>query len=337
MEPGAIDHIVAERFSPLGSAALVMIDLADTAAGTTAASLAKRTQAIIIGVDRFSTLPACDARNFDCVLTTAPNPPGPWVHVPDIDRWVDAVAARVGKAPIAAAICMSVLRIGESASAGDALKIESTAYSTLLGGEEFRRWRTGCIAVPKWLEGAGPPVVFERTGDDVTLTLARPQNRNAMTAEMRDALWEALAAVLDDPSQPSVLLRGAGACFSTGGHLPEFGSAADLAQAHVVRTARSCAALLYELGERAEVEFHGVCVGSGIEVPAAAARRRAISGASFQLPELGMGLMPGAGGTVTVARAIGRHRTAAMVLSGRRISARIALDWGLIHAIGARR
>jgi len=314
-----------------------MIDLADADAGTTSARLAERTQAVIVGIDRFGVLPPCGTQLFDCLLTTAPNPPKPWVHVPDIGRWVDSVSERIAKTPIAAAICMSVLRIGETASTSDALKIESTAYSALLGGDEFRRWHARCKTVPQCMEEDGPPVIFERTDDHITLTLARPGSNNPMTADMRDALWEALAAVLDDPLQPTVLLRGAGACFSTGGHLPEFGSAVDLAKAHVVRTARSCAALLYELGERAEVELHGVCVGSGIEVPTAAARRRAIVGASFQLPELGMGLMPGAGGTVTIARAIGRHRTAAMVLSGRRISAQIALDWGLVHTIEARR
>jgi Enoyl-CoA hydratase/isomerase len=333
----AIDHIEAEQFSPLGSAPLVTIDLADTNSVTITARLAERTQAIIVGIDRFGELPPCGTQLFDCLLTTAPNPPKPWVHVPDIGHWVDAVSERIAKTPIAAAIGTSVLRIGESASTSDALKIESTAYSALLGGDEFRRWRASCQTVLKCMDEAGPPVVFERTGDHITLTLARPRSHNPMTADMRDALWDALAAVLDDPSMPTVLLRGAGACFSTGGHLPEFGSATDLAKAHMVRTARSCAALLYELGERAEVELHGVCVGSGIEVPAAAAHRRAVAGASFQLPELAMGLMPGAGGTVTVARAIGRHRTAAMVLSGRRISARTALDWGLIHAIEARR
>jgi Enoyl-CoA hydratase/isomerase len=332
----AIDHIEAERFSPLGSVPLVTIDLADNNSVIIAASLAERTQAIIVGIDYLGERPPCGAQFFDCLLTAAPNPPKPWVHVPDTVRWVEAVSERVAKTPIAAAIGTSVLRIGESASTCDALKIESTAYSALLGGDEFRRWRASWQMVPKCDEEAGPPVVFERTGDRITLTLARPRSHNPMTADMRDALWEALAAVLDDPSMPTVLLRGAGACFSTGGHLPEFGSAVDLAKAHVVRTARSCVALLYELGERAAVELHGVCVGSGIEVPAAATHRRAIAGASFQLPELAMGLLPGAGGTVTIARAIGRHRTAAMFLSGRRLSAQTALDWGLIHAIEAR-
>ena len=70
-----------------------------------------------------------------------------------------------------------------------------------------------------------------------------------------------------------------------------------------------------------------------VAVPAAAARRLATQDAWFQLPELRMGLMPGAGGTASVARAIGRHRTAWMLLSGKRIDARLALAWGLIHGI----
>ncbi len=51
------------------------------------------------------------------------------------------------------------------------------------------------------------------------------------------------------------------------------------------------------------------------------------------LPELGLGLIPGAGGTVSVTRRIGRWRTAYLVLSGRTIDADTALDWGLIDAI----
>jgi len=150
---------------------------------------------------------------------------------------------------------------------------------------------------------------------------------------MRDALYQGLASVIEDPGTPPLILRGEGRCFSTGGELAEFGSARDLAAAHVVRTRRSAALLLHRLGERAEVQLHGACIGSGIEIAAAAARRVATSDTIFQLPELRMGLIPGAGGTVTVTRAIGRQRTAWLALSGRRIGAARALDWGLIHAI----
>jgi enoyl-CoA hydratase/carnithine racemase len=98
---------------------------------------------------------------------------------------------------------------------------------------------------------------------------------------------------------------------------------------------RSCAALLDRLGARASAQLHGACVGSGLEVPAAAALRTATADAWFQLPELRMGLIPGAGGTASVERAIGRHRTAWMLLSAKRIDARQALAWGLVHEIVA--
>lgn len=179
------------------------------------------------------------------------------------------------------------------------------------------------------------PVRYDREGDTVTLTLANPATRNAMSATMRDALYAALAGVIEDPSEPSLVLRGEGRCFSTGGELAEFGTASDLAAAHLVRTRRSAALLLHRLGSRAEVRLHGACIGSGIEIAAAAARRVATPETIFQLPELRMGLIPGAGGTVTIARAIGRQRTAWLALSGRRIGAARALDWGLIHDLVA--
>ncbi|CNJ87542.1 enoyl-CoA hydratase%2C EchA8_4 [Mycobacterium tuberculosis] len=55
----------------------------------------------------------------------------------------------------------------------------------------------------------------------------------------------------------------------------------------------------------------------------------------FGLPELSLGLIPGAGGTVSVTRRIGRWRTAYLVLSGRLIDAATALDWGLVDAVSA--
>jgi enoyl-CoA hydratase/carnithine racemase len=327
-----LDHLDAERFSALGLAPLVVIDLAESDAQNRAARLAATT-AMVVGVDRAGTTPPINAWPFDCLVTIADDPPTPWVRTANVSRWLAKVEARVAMAPVAAATCRQVLRMGDHLPVADALAVESLAYSTLLGGEEFRRWRVAATIIASDLRGDGSPVRFDRDGDHVTLTLCRPFGRNAMTAAMRDALWEALAAVLDDPSEPRVTLRGDGRCFSTGGHLPEFGTATDLAEAHAVRTARSCAGLLIELGDRAEVVLHGACIGSGIEIPAAAARRRAVEGAFFQLPELAMGLMPGAGGTVTLARAIGRYRTAAMLLSGCRLPAREALRWGLVHTV----
>jgi enoyl-CoA hydratase/carnithine racemase len=60
---------------------------------------------------------------------------------------------------------------------------------------------------------------------------------------------------------------------------------------------------------------------------------RASADAFFQLPEVSMGLVPGAGGTVSVPRRIGRQRAAWMALTGARVDAPTALTWGLIDAI----
>lgn len=322
------DHLDVDRLSAPGGAPVLVVD----------ARVWRRPavpiQAVVIGVDRDGMLPAIVADDFDLLVTVAENPPRPWVlpGTGDIDAHIARIADAVKANPLAATIAAQVLRLTAKLPLANALMIESLAYSTLLGGNEFARWRAGTEAddvTPLPIE----PVVVERNEDHAILTLNDPANRNAMTAAMRDALYEALANALDDPSKPSVTLQGAGKCFSTGGALPEFGTAKDLAEAHAVRTLHSCARALDALGERATVRMHGACVGSGIEVGAAAHHRIAAPDAWFQLPELAMGLIPGAGGTATVSRAIGRHRTLWMLLSGKRVDAALARNWGLVHAI----
>ncbi len=326
-EPPPIDWLCSDRWSALGSDPVLVVDAARHAAPVVPL------QALIIGVDREGALPAIDAGLFDLLLTTSPAAPAPWVSVDAarFDAHLAVLAASASTNPVAATMLAQVLRMAEVLPFGAALQAESLAYSTLLGGGEFARWRAARQ------QGGSERVVGKvratRTGDAIELSLDTPANRNAMTASMRDALFEALANIADDPSAPSVHITAQGACFSTGGALEEFGSASDLAEAHAIRTVRSCAALIDRLGPRASVHFHGACIGSGLEIFATAAHRSADPSAFFQLPELSMGLIPGAGGAVTVSRAIGRHRTAWMVLSGKRVRAAQAMDWGLIHGI----
>jgi hypothetical protein len=323
-----IDFLGADRFSALGEAPVIIADAASWQRPV------PDIQAVCIGLDRDGGVPAVDPAHFDLLITTAADAPALWVSVsPErFERHLGGLEDAVRGWPVAATTLCRVLRLAENLPLPNGLEIESLAYSALLGGAEFARWRQA--RAPEPIPHSDQPLVLvQRDADVVTLTLSHPQAQNAMTAAMRDALYAALANVLDDPSAPYVVLRGAGKCFSTGGALGEFGTATDLAQAHVVRTLRSCAAVLHGLGERASVRLHGACIGSGLEVPAAAAHRIAARDAWFQLPELRMGLIPGAGGTASVARAIGRHRTAWMLLSGKRIDARRALDWGLVHEI----
>lgn len=318
------DLLSEEAFSPLSGSPLVLLAPGERVP----------TGAVAVLVDRDGHLPDVDAAAYDALVTTRAGAPMPWVSVAPgrLGAQLGAVQAMAARAPIATALLARVVRHGEGLAFDTALELESLAYSALLGGEEFARWLAARPAPDAGVQ-AVDPVRHARAGDQVTLTLASPGNRNAMTAAMRDALYEALVNVLEDPSSPDLTLQAEGKCFSTGGSLAEFGTARDLARAHVIRTQHSAARVLHRLGSRATARLHGACIGSGIEVPAAAAHRIAAADLVVQLPELGMGLIPGAGGTVTLARAIGRQRLLWLALGAFRIGAAQALDWGLIHAI----
>jgi enoyl-CoA hydratase/carnithine racemase len=107
----------------------------------------------------------------------------------------------------------------------------------------------------------------------------------------------------------------------------------DPLSAHQVRTARSPARLLEAVSDRTVAFVHGFCAGSGIELPAFASRVVADPAVSIWLPEVAMGLIPGAGGTVSLPRRMGPARTAWLGLSGRRIGATEALAWGLVDSV----
>src|SRR5262249_13882573 len=128
-------------------------------------------------------------------------------------------------------------------------------------------------------------------------------------------------------------LSGAGPSFCSGGDLTEFGSLADPVNAHLVRMTRSVALLLAQVAERTEVTIHGATIGAGIELAAFAGRGRAREDTVIRLPELGFGLVPGAGGTVSITRRIGRHRVGWLALSGEPLDAETALAWGLVDEL----
>ncbi len=148
----------------------------------------------------------------------------------------------------------------------------------------------------------------------------------------RHARWPRL-----DPSVDEVVLGGNGRSFCSGGDLAEFGSFADPASAHLARTRHSPALVLAEiterLGRRCRAEVHGQVLGSGLEMACYCGWVSCHPDAAIGLPELALGLIPGAGGTVSITRRIGRWRTAYLVLSGRTVDAATALTWGLVDEV----
>lgn len=235
--------------------------------------------------------------------------------------------------PLAAMTLVQLLRHNENVTPEQGLFAESLAYASLQAGSEFSQAMKIARPSSHLVEQSDPVVLVDRRDDELRIALNRPQARNAYSSVMRDSLYEALLLLKLDSGLRRAVIRGAGSCFCIGGDLQEFGTATDASTAHAIRSTRCVAKLLLELQARLEFHLHSACIGAGIELPAFASRVVADKSTFMQLPEIKLGLLPGAGGTVSITRRIGRHRTAYLALSARRITAATALQWGLIDAI----
>ena len=246
---------------------------------------------------------------------------------------IKRILANIERAPTAALALVQVLRITEHLPISAAMTVESLAYGTLQAGEMHQRWLASRGLSPCEIRGEGEPILITREGGCLRAEINRGSNRNALTVELRDALIELFELVLHDDSIEQLHISGHGRCFGIGGDLREFGLNTDPALAHWIRSVHNPSRLLASCADRVSVHLHGACLGSGIELSAFAHWLSADATTYFQLPEMRLGLIPGAGGCVSIARRIGRHRTAWMVLSGKKINAETALEWGLIDEI----
>lgn len=259
-----------------------------------------------------------------------------FVAVDSVRDTLAELSDRCARWPHASAVCDDVLRcVDITGPALPAIVTESLAYSTLQSGPEFARW----------LESRGPgglpdipdPVLAERDGDTLRIRFNRPKRHNAFSTDARELLLEALTIALLDDTVTEVVLGGNGPSFCSGGDLGEFGTFADPAAAHLARTRHSPALALDELtrrlGRACRAEVHGRVLGSGLEMASFCGWVSCRPDAVLGLPELMLGLIPGAGGTLSITRRIGRWRTAYLVLSGRTIDAATALAWGLVDEV----
>jgi len=324
-----------ESGRPTSPVVVVDLDSAEAAAPAEIEAAAQRlaaTLCVVLGVSRDVPPPSASS-----LLTVAASALAAQSADARVVVVADPVATTadlvevVRRTPVAAATLVGVLRQTAELGVPDGLAAESAAYSTLLGGTEFAAW-LAARGPARTVAADGPPVLVERQGDVLRVRLNRPVRRNAIDAGMRDALVDALAVAVADP-EVAIELSGAGPAFSSGGDLDEFGSAPDPATAHLVRSEQSVGRLLDRVRDRATAFVHGPCIGAGVEIPAFAGRVVARRDATFRLPELALGLIPGAGGTVSVPRRIGRWRAAWMALAGADVDAETALRWGLVDAV----
>ena len=274
------------------------------------------------------------ARRLTCsVISRDSGASSPWlVAVDDVDATVASIVSRATQAPRSTVALDGLLRLTDQVDTEAGVVAESFAYSMLLASPEFAAWRASRAVQSRG--ACGVPVRLSRAGDRLDIVLDRPGRGNAFAADLRQALVDALRLAALDPSLSEVHLSGEGRHFSTGGDLDEFGTAPDPGAAHAVRLDQSAGLAVHRIRDRVEAHLHGRCIGAGIEVPAFAKRVVAAPGTTFQLPELELGLVPGAGGTVSLPARIGRWRTAYLVLSGVELDLATALEWGLVDAVG---
>lgn len=292
----------------------------------------RASRAIVVAVTRSSRplAPIADIADISVARGASAGGDRGTVWVDDPIEAADRLGRNVKANPVAALTLAWLLRGSVGLPVAEALCEESAAYSMLLAGEEFRAWLAQ--RGPARPSDVGERVRTTRSGDVLSVILSRPARRNALDSAMRDALRQALA-IADWDTSLSVVISGEGPSFSAGGDLDEFGTAGDPALAHLVRVTGSVAPVLHRIRHRATVRVHGVCIGAGMELPAFAARVVAAPGTEFALPEIAMGLIPGAGGTVSIPRRIGRQRTLWLALTGARLDAATALAWGLVDGL----
>jgi Enoyl-CoA hydratase/isomerase len=297
----------------------VLVDLHDGLADPGEAVVEKRASLpfVVVGV----THGAVDDRWLDLCDVT----------VDEGDAALDQIAENVTDHPIAATTLALLLRGQHHVSVGEGLVAESAAYSVLQSGPEFAAWRE--LHPARVDKDVAPRVRVTREGDILSITLARPDRLNALDAAMRDELVEALTLAATAADIARVELRGEGRAFCAGGDLDEFGSRSDPATAHLIRLERSIGRAIFGLNKPTVTYLHGASMGSGVELAAFTDWVVAAADTQIALPEIGLGLVPGAGGTVSLTRRIGRLPTAWLAFSGSTIDAATARTWGLVDEL----
>lgn len=174
-------------------------------------------------------------------------------------------------------------------------------------------------------------VTTERRGRIAVIRLNAPPV-NALSASVRTALFDALTAADQDPDVVGVVLAGEGRCFCAGADIGEFQNAVAGAVEHG-RDPVELTALIDQFTKPVVAAMHGTALGGGLELALGCHYRLAATATQLGLPEIRLGILPGAGGTQRLPRLVGLERAAKMILSGDAIDAQDALAAGLVDAV----
>ncbi|KJS70821.1 MAG: 3-hydroxyacyl-CoA dehydrogenase [Comamonadaceae bacterium BICA1-1] len=152
---------------------------------------------------------------------------------------------------------------------------------------------------------------YQIHGEVAVITLDNPP-MNGMGLSTRRAAVQALQRAQDDPEVRAIVLAGAGKVFSSGADIKEFGTPRAYQEPNLLGLIRACEAS----PKPVLVAMHGVCMGGGLELALGCHYRIAAPGTRMALPEVKLGLIPGAGGTQRLPRALGVEPALNMIVSG---------------------
>lgn len=169
-------------------------------------------------------------------------------------------------------------------------------------------------------------VTISRAGDIAVVTVDNPPV-NALGQALRQGLWEAVEALDADPAVRAVVLICAGRTFIAGADVSEFG------KPPVPPHLPDLVARIEGAAKPWIAAIHGSALGGGLELALGCRLRVALATASLGLPEVTLGIVPGAGGTVRTPRAVGLAAAVDLVTSGKPIRAARAREIGLIDAV----
>lgn len=159
---------------------------------------------------------------------------------------------------------------------------------------------------------------YEVRGEIAVITLNNPPV-NGLGFETRRATAEGIARAEADAAVQAVLITGAGKAFSGGADIREFGSPKAMAEPNLP----SLIAVVENCSKPVVAAIHSVCMGGGLELALGCHYRVAAPGAKIALPEVKLGLLPGAGGTQRLPRALGVEPALNMIVSGEPVASEL--------------
>jgi enoyl-CoA hydratase len=178
------------------------------------------------------------------------------------------------------------------------------------------------------------PVLYEVADHVATLTLNRPEVRNAMNTPLREAMHERFTALATDDDVRVIVVTGAGdKAFSAGADIREFIEPLVPTQFREQRRRLDFRQVMDRCPQPIIAAIRGIALGGGLELALACDIRIAGDDALLGLTEVNLAIIPGGGGTQRLPRLVGRGKALEMILTGMRIGAAEALRIGLVERV----